>query len=513
MKRIILGFVLIASISSPGQPVDEAIQKIKSEEKNNSQVSEIAHILTDVCGPRLTNSPGYRSAVNWVTQKFKEWGLQNSGPEPWGEFGRGWSTEMAYLAMKLPYYQPLIAYPVAWTNGTQGLISADVVIIDKLDSSTIDKAGDLQGKIVMVKESNTNLPSAFEPYSTRYADSILNNLPDAYIFSRQMIEYYLPILMNEYKTSLYLQSKGAVALLTRGFQGRDGTLFVAGTPAFAKNYPLPLPELVVSSEDYLRMQRLIEDKREVRLEINIRNQIYSDSLMGFNVIGEIPGSDPTLKSQLVMLGGHLDSWHSGTGATDNGAGCIATMEAVRILAALHLKLRRTIRIALWGGEEQGLLGSFAYVKNHFGDPKDMNLKPEQKLVSVYYNLDNGSGKIRGIYLQNNEKVRGLFSRWLMPFASMGATGVTSSNTGATDHLSFDAVGIPAFQFIQDPLEYETRTHHSNMDNYDHLSVDDLQQAATIIAAFVYNSAMADDMIPRKPLPKRGRFVFDTDLPF
>jgi len=270
--------------------------------------------------------------------------------------------------------------------------------------------------------------------------------------------------------------------------------------------------MVVSTEDYLKLQRLEQDNKDVELEMNVQNKFYKDDLTGYNVVAEIPGTDPNLKSQVVMLGGHLDSWHSGTGATDNGAGCIVMMEAIRILHALGVQPKRTIRIALWGGEEEGLLGSLGYVKNHFGDSKDMNLKPEQKNVSVYFNLDNGTGKIRGIYLQNNEKVRDIFKAWLEPFADMGATGITSSNTGATDHLSFDAVGIPGFQFIQDPMEYETRTHHSNMDVYDHLSIDDLQQAATIVAGFVYDAAMRDEMLPRKPLPQPQRFLFDTDLP-
>ncbi len=513
MKRLFFAAAtLFFAISLFAQSSDDVIQKIKDEEKTHSQITMIAHKLTDVCGPRLTNSPGFKRALAWVTQTLKEWGLQNAGPEAWGEFGKGWSTETSYLAMKVPYYQPLIAYPVAWTKGTNQT-TAQVIMLDKLDSASIDKAGDnLKGKIVMVKASNTKLRSAFKAYATRFADSVLNKLPDTYMLSHQMLDYFIPYLFNEYKTALYLQSKGAAALLTEVSDGRDGTIFVDGTPAFAKGYDAPLTEMVVSTEDYLRMQRLIQDDKTVELEINVQNKFYEDDLTGYNVVGEIPGTDPKLKSQLVMLGGHLDSWHSATGATDNGAGCIVMMEAIRILKALNIQPRRTIRIALWGGEEEGLLGSFGYVKKHFGDPRDMILKPEQKLVSAYYNLDNGSGKIRGIFLQNNEKVRDIFTQWLAPFADMGATGVTGSNTGSTDHLSFDAIGIPGFQFIQDPLEYETRTHHSNMDNYDHLSIEDLQQAAAVVAAFVYNTAMRDEMLPRKPLPKPERFIFDTDLP-
>jgi hypothetical protein len=516
MKKIILSTIYFSwlFVCFSQEKVDMTMmQKIRDEEKNSSQLTMIAHNLTDVCGPRLTNSPGYKRAVNWVTQTFKDWGLKNAGPEAWGEFGKGWSTETSYLAMKSPYYQSIIAYPVAWTNGTKGQLTAKVILVDQLDSATISKLGDeIRGKIVMSKLSLSQLRSATTAYSTRYADSTLNSTKDMFMFTRAMLEGFLPFLKREYQTRLYLQSKGAAGLLSANEGSRDGTIFVDGTPAYAKNYAAPLPELVVSTEDYLKLQRLLQDKKNVELEMNVNNQFYSDDLTGYNVVGEIAGTDPNLKNQVVMLGGHLDSWHSGTGATDNAAGCIVMMEAIRILKDLHVQPRRTIRIALWGGEEQGLLGSFGYVKKHFGDPKEMNLKPEQKNVSVYFNLDNGSGKIRGIFLQNNEKVRDIFKSWLEPFADMGATGITSSNTGATDHLSFDAVGIPGFQFLQDPLEYLTRTHHSNMDVYDHLSIEDLKQAAVIVAAFVYNAAMRDEMIPRKPLPKPERFIFDTDEP-
>ena len=517
MKKIICtaaAVLFIVAINLAQEKVDlQMMEKIKDEERTQSQITMIAHNITDVCGPRLTNSPGFKRALAWVTQTFKQWGLQNAGPEAWGEFGKGWSTERSYLAMRVPYYQPFIAYPVAWTQGTEKNISAQVVLLDKLDSASIDKmGGNLKGKIVMTKAREKNLRSAFTAYANRYPDSTLNATPDMFMLSRAMLETFLPTLRKEYATKIYLQSKGAVALLSASSQGRDGTIFVAGGPGYAKNYQATLPEMEVSTEDYLRMQRLLEDNKTVELEMYATNKFYTDDLTGYNVVGEIPGTDPQLKGQVVMLGGHLDSWHSGTGATDNGAGCIVMMEAIRILRELKVQPRRTIRIALWGGEEQGLLGSFGYVKKHFGDPRDMNLKPDQKNVSVYFNMDNGSGKIRGIFLQNNEKVADIFKAWFEPFTDMGATGITKSNTGSTDHLSFDAVGIPGFQFIQDPLEYLTRTHHSNMDVYDHLSIDDLKQAAVIVAAFVYNSAMRDEMIPRKPLPKAERFVFDFDEP-
>jgi len=268
----------------------------------------------------------------------------------------------------------------------------------------------------------------------------------------------------------------------------------------------------VAKEDFLRLRRLVEDGREVTVELQSDTKLYDQDLQGHNVVAEIPGTDPRLKAEVVMLGGHLDSWTAGTGATDNGAGSIVALEAVRILEALGVKPRRTIRIALWDGEEQGLLGSFHYVKNHFGDPIDMRLKPEQAKISAYFNLDNGSGKIRGIYAQGNDKAAAIFQQWLVPFQDLGASTVTLHNTGSTDHLSFDAVGIPGFQFIQDPLDYETRTHHSNEDNYDHLVMDDMKQAALIEASFVYDAAMRDETLPRKALPKPEKFIFDDLIP-
>lgn len=520
MKKAI-ALLLIAACFVPkllfaqNEYVDANImQEIKDEEAKNSQVEFIAHNLTDVCGPRLTNSPGYRQAVAWSVETLKKWGLA-AAPEAWGEFGKGWANNEAYIAIKAPYFQTLIGYPKAWTKGTNGLVTAGIVILDKFDLATIKAKGDsLKGEIVLVKTKESQLRSPFEPMASRFADSALNKMPNSMnMIPRAFLNYYAGMLDGEYKVQKCLQSAGAVALLSMPAAGsRDGTVVVDGTQAFAKRYDEPMPQIVLAAEDYLKVQRLALDKAGIQLALNIKNNWYTDDLNGYNVIGEIPGRDEKLREQVVMLGAHLDSWHTGTGATDNAAGCIVMMEALRILKALGVEPRRTIRIALWGGEEQGLLGSFGYVKKHFGNPKDMKLLPEQKNISAYFNLDNGSGKIRGIYTQNNDSAVAIFNDWLKPFNGMGATAVTKSSTGATDHLSFDAVGIPGFQFIQDPLEYDTKTHHTNMDVYDHLYLDDLKQAAQIVAAFIYNAAMRDGMMPRKPLPKPERFTFDTDLP-
>jgi Zn-dependent M28 family amino/carboxypeptidase len=246
--------------------------------------------------------------------------------------------------------------------------------------------------------------------------------------------------------------------------------------------------------------RLLDANVEVEVELDTKTKFLDDST-GYNVVAEIPGTDRKLKAELVMLGGHLDSWHAATGATDNAAGTAVMMEAVRILQAIGLKPRRTIRIALWGSEEQGLFGSKNYVKKHFGDPEDMRLLPDHAKLSAYYNVDNGTGKIRGVYLQENSDTQPIFEAWLKPFHDMGATTVTMRNTGGTDHLSFDAVGLPGFQFIQDEIDYNTRTHHTNMDTYERLQEGDLKQAAVIVASFVYHTAMRDEKLPRKTLPE------------
>jgi carboxypeptidase Q len=513
MKRFLLALpVLMASTSiwAQTESVDTAMmQKIRAEETQHSLVPEIAHQLTDMAGPRLTGTPGYDRAASWAVQELKSWGL-NAWPETWGVFGKGWETEHAYFALSAPYYQPMIGYPRAWTPGTNGLVKGKVVVLDVLDSASIEKAGSsLKGAVVILKTIQQSIPIPLKPDARRWSADTLNKLPDADMVARGLIPFYANYLKKEYKVKKLLASKGALALLESSPDDRDGTIYVDGPWVQARQaYPAYLPEAMLSREDYLRLQRMALGSKAPEVELDINNKWQSKDQDGYNVIGEIPGSDPQLKTQVVMLGGHLDSWIASTGATDNGAGCIVMMEAVRILKALGIQPKRTIRIALWSGEEEGLLGSFGYVKRHFGDPADMKLTPEAQSISAYFNLDNGTGKIRGIYCQNNASVKPIFTAWLAPFADLDATGVTMSNTGSTDHLSFDAVGIPAFQFIQDPLDYESRTHHTNMDSYEHLSIDDLEQASILVAAFVYNTAMRPGLLPRKPAPAPEKFIFD-----
>jgi carboxypeptidase Q len=508
---LVLHFCLFSSLSAQEKVNIQMIQKIIDEESQHSQIEMLSYYLTDVCGPRLTNSPGYRRAVIWAVQTLKLWGMQNAAPEPWGEFGRGWSNEKSYLAMKTPYYQPVIAYPFAWSKSTPGLITAKVTLLDKLDSVSIERSGaELKDCIVMAGSSDTVFLNPFKADAYRFADSDLNKRPDDFMMSQQEFIDYRKSVNDMSNANRYLQSKGALALLTLS-GGGNGTVQITSSISYANFREPTIPQMAISKEDFFHIQRLLTHGENVILEMNVQNRSLTDDLTGYNVIAEIPGTDPLLKDQVIMLGGHLDSWHISTGATDDAAGCVVMMEAVRVLQTLGIKPRRTIRIALWGAEEQGLLGSYGYVKNHFGNSLDMNLKPEQEKVTAYFNLDYGTGKIRGIYLQNNEKVRDIFNAWLLPFNSIGVTGITISNSGSTDHMSFDAVGIPAFQFIQDPLDYDNRTLHTNMDEYDHMFMEDLKQSAAVVAAFVYNASMRDEMLPRKPLPKPGRFVFENGM--
>ena len=486
--------------------------KIRAEGLSNSKVMDFAFHLTDESGPRLMNSPGFFRAANWAKDELNKMGLVNAALEPWGDFGKGWEQTRCYVAMTAPYYTPIIAIPRAWTGSTPGkkMISGEVIMVNAKDSTELyqNYTGKLMGKIVMMNSTDTLRPN-FKPNGERYADSTLFRMSEAkadtgrgprnfngpqgnarrqmQLFQRQLADFY-----NIEKPAL---------VLSMNRSGNEGTVFVQNGGSYMKDASNNYAWVMLSGDDYLRIQRLVNAGKKVEIEAEVKTRFYDKDLQGYNVVAEIPGTDPVLKDELVMLGGHLDSWHGATGATDNAAGCAVMMEVMRIIKATGLQPKRTIRIALWSGEEQGLLGSRAYVKNHFADPADMILKPDHAKISSYYNLDNGTGKVRGIYLQGNKDAGPIFEKWLIPFYDLNAGTITISNTGGTDHQSFDGVGIPGFQFIQDPIEYETRTHHTNMDTYDHLVAEDLKQAATIVASFVFNTAQLDQKIPRKELPK------------
>ena len=509
-RKLLFSCLLIAGIAGSAfaqEPVDQAvIQKIRDEGLNHSKVMETAFYLTDVAGPRLAGSPGLRRAQNWAVNQLKSWGLANAKLEPWGKFGKGWEVQKNYAAITLPYYHAIIAIPKAWTPGTNGPIKSDVVVI-KVDTITdLDKfKGKLGGKIVIF-DVTTKVIRGTKPDLARYTDAELDEMAKATVPPSQPRRQgggpnaFLRARALRAAISAFLKKEN-VGLVLSMARGTDGTVFTTNGASYADTAKAVAPELETSGEDYLRILRLVKAGQRVEMEADIKTQFFTDDLQGYDVVAEIPGTDKKLKDQVVMIGGHLDSWHGATGATDNGAGSAVMMEVMRILKAIDFKPKRTIRIALWSSEEQGLFGSRGYVLNHFGDPKTMQLKPEQAKISAYYNLDNGTGKIRGIYLQGDSAAGPVFKPWFEPFKDLGAETITIRNTGGTDHQSFDAVGIPGFQFIQDAMDYGTRTHHSNQDTYDRLSEDDLKQAATIVASFVYNTSQQQDMIPRKELPK------------
>jgi hypothetical protein len=538
-------FLSVATVSAQGplEKVDlDTINKIKGEGLKRSQVMELLSYMTDVHGPRLTGSPNMRAAQEWAKAKMAEFGLQNARLEAWGPFGRGWTLEGFTANVIKPQFIPILAYPKAWSPSTNGTVRGEVVYLDaKTEADLAKYTGKLKGAIVLIAPVR-EVKAHFAPEGRRLTDEELLKManadaPGSSFGGRrpeQTQEQRAAQDLNNKKWRL-CQSEGAAVVLEPGRNGDGGTIFVqgafvpppVGTPSdtpfdrrprvWSKDVTGVIPQAGVAVEHYNRLVRMITKGVPVHLEINIATRFHDQDQMSYNVVAEIPGTD--LKNEIVMLGAHYDSWHAGTGATDNAAGSAVCLEAMRILQALGIKPRRTIRIALWSGEEQGLLGSRAYVAEHFGRRADqrtgggasaagggaqtpalLELKPDHERFAGYFNLDNGTGKVRGVYLQGNEAVRPIFRAWLAPFKDLGASTLTAQNTGGTDHLSFDGVGLPGFQFIQDEVEYDTRTHHSNMDVYDRIQEEDMRQAATIMAAFVYNTATRDQKLPRKPLP-------------
>ncbi|MGE0772813.1 MAG: M20/M25/M40 family metallo-hydrolase [Cyclobacteriaceae bacterium] len=505
-RTLFLALLLFTSALAFAQEAIDlhVIHRIKEEGLQRSKMEEIAFQLTDASGPRLTNSPGYKRAADWAITQLQAWGL-NASLEKWGEFGKGWQVEKNYAAMTSPYYMPIIGTPKAWTAGTKGAIAGDVMLIDVNTEEDLKKyEGMLSGKIIVFKSTAETGPT-FEADATRRTAESLDELATQPIgqssrFTPEALAQFRARRALNQKIDEFLKKEN-VALVIRGRSGKHGTYFTSNGASYRGGSEPGIPELETTPEHADLMARLIEKGTAVKLEAEIKTRFFEEDLNAYNVIAEIPGTDKDLKAEVVMLGGHLDSWHGATGATDNASGCAVMMEAVRILQATGLKPKRTIRIALWSGEEQGIFGSRNYVKNHFADPADMKLKPEHGKFSAYYNIDNGTGRIRGIYLQGNDAARPVFEKWFEPFADMiDHTTITIRNTGGTDHLGFDAVGLPGFQFIQDPIEYNTRTHHTNMDTYERLVMDDLKQMAVIVASFVYHTAQRAEKIPRKPLP-------------
>jgi len=513
----VIAFFAILSVAipivaqMPPERVDlDAVYKIKDEGLNRSQIMDITSYLTDVYGPRLTGSPQMKAAGEWTKKKLTEWELSNVALEKWGPFGRGWTNEkLTATATAASGSFSVIAYPKAWTPGTNGPMTGDVVRAVLTTEQDLEKfSGQLRGKFVMIA-APPDVQAQFQAPGRRYTDEDLQTISNQPVapprggqgqgggggrggnnqnFNQRRQKFFL--------------DEGVIATIEPSTQGSGGTLFVqSGGGRNASDAPVPA-QVVMAVEHYGRIWRTLERNVPVRLEMDIQNKFHDEDLNAFNVVGEIRGTDKA--NELVMLGAHFDSWHTGTGATDNAAGSAVMLEAMRILKATGLKMRRTVRIGLWTGEEQGYLGSRAYVGEHFADRQSMNLKPDHSGFTAYFNLDNGTGAIRGVYLQGNEGVAPIFQAWMQPLKNLGMTTLTIRNTGGTDHLAFDEVGLPGFQFIQDPIEYNSRTHHSNMDVYERVQASDMMKNAVIVASFAYHAANRDERLPRKPLPRPQR---------
>ncbi len=537
MKRL-FAVVITACICPAQERADLGmVHAIKAEAFKKSKVAATLATLTDVYGPRLTASPNYDAAAGWVVQQSKEWGLSNARLESWGPFGRSWSLKRFSAHMTAPQYAPLVGFPLAWSGSTAGVNKGEAIYLPLLMNDTRrfsaaldrlkkEQSGKLKDKLVFITSTrelslqmqppgrryndaellaeavavNPSLKSEFdytqlaEPEDATKRTEFLRNAPPA--FRRALRERTMELRV---KLHEWLRSEGALAIVSADARGDGGTVFGESVGFWESKFAKPLPVVALTWEHYNRVVRLLQTKHAVSLELEVTTETSDADVAGTNVVAEIPGGSKA--EELIIVGAHLDSWIGGTGATDNASGCAVAMEAMRILKTLKPKLDRTVRMVLWSGEEQGLLGSRAYVKEHFGDIATMKVSAAQEKISGYFNLDNGSGKIRGVYLQNNDAARPLFEAWLAPFRDIGVTTISIRDTGGTDHQSFDALGIPGFQFIQDPLEYMSRTHHSNIDVYDHTQPADLMQASAVMASVIYHAANRPERMPRKPLPE------------
>jgi carboxypeptidase Q len=535
-QKLVAALALTAMITQVAsataeEPVDNVmVTRIRDEGFNNSKVMDTLGQLTDVHGPRLTGSPQMKKAAEWARQEMESWGLSNAQLESWGPFGRGWSLEKVSVNLVSPVTGPVLAVPKAWTPGTEGAVRGKVKKVRLTTASDLEEhKGKLGGAILLMSNTRTLTPPDQAAFK-RYSDTELTDLSQFQVPGRPASPGPGPTpppfspegarerTRFQRRLNEFLAEEKVLATLE--ISDRDGGIVrVGGGGSRQKNENPGVTALVVSAEHFNRIHRLIDRKVDVEMEIEVKSTFHDEDLNSYNVVAEIPGTDK--RGEVVMLGAHLDSWHPGTGATDNAAGSAVVMEAMRILKALDVKPKRTIRVGLWSGEEQGLLGSRAYVAKHLAarpeptDPEEralpafmrrsqggpLSLKPDHEKFSAYFNLDNGTGKIRGIYTQQNAAALPIFEAWLRPFHDLGATHVTNRNTGGTDHQAFDGVGLPGFQFIQDQADYGTRTHHTNMDVFDRLQREDMMQASVIMASFAYHAAMRDGRFPRKPMPR------------
>ena len=520
----------------------EMYGRIRVEGLDHSHIMEYASGLFDGIGPRLTGSPNMAKANAWTRDQLTAMGCANAKLESWGEFGMGWRQISTSVDMATPDTAVLIAQATPWSPATPGAVTAEVIAVPYPQDET-DLAqwkGKLAGKIILFGRPPV-VPPDPAPLLQHYDEAKLRQIFDYPLdgdFKDQSVEspdpnFWAAVFKQvnfKEKISKFFADEHAVAIFLSSYAGdggimRDDNNEAMGQRVFMADHKQPIPSAVLANEGFGRIARLLQAGVPVTATVNINTQFTGEHEQGYNTIAEIPGTDPNLKEQVVMLGGHLDSWIAGTGATDDGAGAIIAMEAMRILTALHVQPRRTIRIALWSGEEQGEYGSLNYVRNHFAtvglstDPAQMEVpdflrqqvgplktKPEYGLISGYFNIDNGGGRLLGIYTENNAAIGPIFEQWIKPLKDIGVTTVSSRKTGGTDHESFDQAGIPGFQFIQDPRDYETRSVHTNQDVYERLSPSDLKQAAVVEATFVYDTAMRQQMLPRKPLPQPEKYA-------
>ncbi|MGH9159420.1 MAG: M20/M25/M40 family metallo-hydrolase [Vicinamibacteraceae bacterium] len=509
----VVGLTVVPAAQREERVDYDALYAIKHEAQHSSKVMETLSYLTDVHGPRLTNSPSMRRAAEWARKTLVSWGLSNVHFEPWGPFGRGWTNERFAATMVAPEPFVLHGYPKAWTPGTKRRVTAEVVRVTlDTDADLEEHRGKLEGKIVLLAPrdgTRSDIDPSFEPLIRRYTDEELRQLQEGRIQAERSTRRGGPGRRSQgeefrRKRMQFLVSEGAIAILERSRGEGNGVVGVQGARSGEDmrqpTSPRVLPQVVLAVEHYGRLSRILDKQIPVKIELEIENTFADTDLNSFNVIAELPGTDK--KDEVVMIGAHFDAWHAATGATDNGASSAVVMEVLRILKSTGLSPRRTIRIGLWTGEEQGLLGSRAYVKAHFADPATMALQPAHEKLSVYFNMDNGGGAFRGVYLQGNVAAKPIFEAWMASFEDMGMTTLTMRDTGGTDHLAFDAVGLPAFQFIQDPLDYDTRTHHTNLDFYERAFEDDLLKNAIVLATFAYQAASREAAFPRKPLRAR-----------
>lgn len=523
MIKLIVSTLLVASMVLPiwadDEPDLEVINKIRDEGFNNSQVMETLGYLTDIIGPRLTGTPAMLEANNWTREQLNEWGLDNAHLEGF-DFGPGWTMNSIQVHMTAPRKTQLYAYPISWHPGTNGVLEADVIYAPMRSKADFEKyKGKLKGKIVLVSKVRTQREPSNTVFTRRDDESLKKTSEYTVPKSNQAADLpgWVSFFNFGFELEQFLREEGAAAMVKRS--PREAALIEASGYQHWDDETAEVPGISMAAEHYERMVRLISWGEDVKLSMDVDVTFHRDDLKSYSTLAEIKGKGRN--PEVVMLGAHLDSWFVGDGAVDNGAGVAVTMEAVRILKAIGVEPKRTIRIGLWGGEEQGYFGSQQYVMDHLvirplnDDPELKYLGPYEKhygqfpltklkgydKFSTYFNLDNGSGKIRGIYAEGNAAAAEVFKKWFKPFYDLGAKTVTLNSTGGTDHEPFDDVGLPGFQFIQDPLDYGARLHHSQIDTLDHAYAKDLKQAAVIMASFVYNAAMRDERFPRKPEPK------------